>query len=86
MTPDYEMNLIGNMLSTVEGPSPAYLIGAITFGIIGSVGWYSYRKTGRHTRKWVAMALTLYPMIVDNTTLLYAIGVCLTLVMFFWQD
>jgi hypothetical protein len=40
-------------------PSPAYLIGAILFGIIG-YGAYRYgRKASLKTTKWIGIALTV---------------------------
>lgn len=55
-------------------PSPAYLFGAILFGIIG---WAAYRygkKSGISNIKWLGVALMLYPYAISETWLLYLVG------------
>lgn len=58
-------------------PTPAYLIGAVLFGLLG---WGAYRwgkKTGRPRTRWLGLALMLYPYAVSNTGWLYAVGIAL---------
>jgi len=58
-------------------PSPAYLIGAVLFGLIG---WGAYRYGKRMARsriKWLGVALMLYPYAISQTWLLYAVGALL---------
>ncbi|MDO8934063.1 MAG: hypothetical protein Q7U97_16850 [Rhodocyclaceae bacterium] len=56
-------------------PSPAYLLGAILFGIIG-YGAYRYgKKASNQTTKWLGVALMLYPYVVSLAWLLYVVGV-----------
>lgn len=58
-------------------PSPAYIAGAVLFGLIG-FGAYRYGKRAQAPRiKWIGVALMLYPYVVPNTWLLYLIGVAL---------
>jgi hypothetical protein len=58
----------------LELPGPAYLFGAILFGVIGWAAWRHGRKTGRPRAKWLGVALMLYPYAVSRTWLLYAVG------------
>ena len=58
-------------------PSPAYLFGAIVFGIVGLVAWRFGRKRQRPRTLWLGVALMFYPYLVSQTWLLYAIGVAL---------
>jgi len=58
-------------------PSPAYLIGAIVFGLLGWAAWRRGRKTGPRTTTWLGLALMVYPYAVSSTGLLYAIGLAL---------
>ncbi len=61
----------------LELPSPAYIFGAIVFGI---VGWVAYRQGRRREHRptlWMGVALMLYPYAVSSTWLLYAVGAAL---------
>jgi hypothetical protein len=58
-------------------PSPAYIFGAILFGIIGYVAFRRGRRTERHSLTWIGIALMLYPYAVSQTWLLWAVGVAL---------
>ncbi|MBL7088178.1 MULTISPECIES: hypothetical protein [Acidovorax] len=68
----------------LELPSPAYIVGAIVFGLIGmAVYWHGKRAQQRRTRWW-GVALMFYPYVVSATWLLYAVGVALCLGL--WWD
>jgi len=58
-------------------PSPAYLFGAIVFGLIGLVAWRYGRKGRRPLTQWLGVALMFYPYAVSRTWLLYAVGAAL---------
>lgn len=58
-------------------PSPAYLFGAIVFGIVGFVAWRYGRKAERARTRWLGLALMLYPYLVSQTWALYALGLAL---------
>ena len=58
-------------------PTPAYLLGAVLFGING---WVAYRrgKTALNPMlRWTGLALMLYPYAISETWMLWAIGVAL---------
>jgi apolipoprotein N-acyltransferase len=61
----------------LELPSPAYIFGAIVFGLIGLVAFRRGRKSGRRTTLWLGVALMVYPYAISRTWLLYAVGVAL---------
>lgn len=61
----------------LELPGPAYLFGAIVFGLVGLVAFRRGRKAGRRTTTWLGVALMLYPYAVSATWLLYAVGLAL---------
>ena len=61
----------------LELPSPAYLVGAIVFGLLGLAAWRRGRKTGPRTTTWLGLALMVYPYGVSSTWLLYAVGLAL---------
>ncbi len=61
----------------LELPTPAYLAGAIVFGLIGLVAFQRGRKSGRPRTRWLGVALMLYPYAVSRTWLLYAVGLAL---------
>ena len=55
-------------------PGPAYLAGAILFGILGYVTYRRGRSSGRAALTWPGIALMLYPYAVSQTWLLWAVG------------
>ena len=63
-------------------PGPAYIFGAIVFGLIG-FGAYRYgKRTGRQPTKWIGVALMLYPYAIEQTWLLYVVGAVLCAALF----
>ncbi|CAD5372889.1 conserved hypothetical protein [Rubrivivax sp. A210] len=60
-------------------PTPAYLFGALLFGILGLAAFRYGRQNERPRAKWMGVALMLYPYLVAQTWLLYLIGVLLCL-------
>jgi predicted membrane-bound mannosyltransferase len=58
-------------------PTPAYMLGAILFGIIGYVAFRHGRKTARPILTWTGLALMLYPYAIDQTWLLFTVGMAL---------
>ena len=58
-------------------PSPAYLFGAILFGLIGFAAWRYGRKAGRPRTLWLGVALMFYPYLTPGIGLLYGVGVAL---------
>ena len=67
-------------------PSPAYIFGAIVFGIIGFAAYRYGKKTERRITKWLGIALMLYPYAISQTWMLYVVGVALCAGMFFDRD
>lgn len=61
----------------LELPSPAYIAGAILFGISGYVAFRRGRKAGRPELTWAGIALMFYPYAVSSTWLLWAVGAAL---------
>ena len=58
-------------------PSPAYLFGAVVFGLIG-IGAYRLGKRAQRPRtKWLGVALMLYPYAISLTWMLYVVGAAL---------
>jgi hypothetical protein len=64
-------------------PSPAYLMGAIVFGLIGFAAFRYGRKSDRPVPLWLGVALMLYPYAISQTVLLYAVGTALCVGLFF---
>lgn len=55
-------------------PSPAYIVGAILFGLVGYAAFRRGRRTSRSVLTWTGLALMLYPYAVSQTWLLWAVG------------
>jgi hypothetical protein len=60
-------------------PTPAYIFGAIFFGIVGLAAWRYGRTHESAPIKWMAVALMLYPYLISRTWLLFAVGIALCL-------
>ena len=58
-------------------PTPAYIAGALLFGLLGLAAYRYGKKTERPRSKWLGVALMLYPYVVPQTWLMYVIGVVL---------
>ncbi|MEO7954291.1 MAG: hypothetical protein ABIR35_09410 [Polaromonas sp.] len=58
-------------------PSPAYIVGAILFGIAGYMAFRRGRKAARPELTWTGVALMVYPYAVSQTWLLWAVGAAL---------
>lgn len=59
-------------------PSPAYLFGALVFGLIGMVAFGRGRKASNPMLMWTGVVLMVYPYAVGETWLLWTVGVGLT--------
>ena len=58
-------------------PSPAYIVGAILFGIAGYMAFRRGRKAAKPELTWTGVALMVYPYAVSQTWLLWAVGAAL---------
>ncbi|HJV92193.1 MAG TPA: hypothetical protein VJ572_01905 [Azonexus sp.] len=66
-------------------PTPAYLIGAILFGIIGYVAYRHGKRRSIKAAKWIGIALMLFPYAISATWLMYAVGAGLCVALFFFR-
>ena len=71
--------IMGDELKNLESlglvlPTPAYISGAILFGILGYVAFRRGRKTTRPVLTWTGVALMLFPRAVPQTWLLWLVG------------
>ncbi|MDE2146280.1 MAG: hypothetical protein KGJ24_06290 [Burkholderiales bacterium] len=69
-------------LSTLQSmglhlPSPAYLFGAIVFGLVGMVAFRLGRRREQPVTWGLGVALMAYPYVVSNTLVMYLIGAAL---------
>jgi len=55
-------------------PSPAYLFGAILFGIIGFAAYRYGKKASLPAIKWIGVALMFYPYLISETWMMYVLG------------
>jgi hypothetical protein len=63
-------------------PSPAYLFGAVAFGLIGLSAYRLGKRTQRPRTKWLGVALMLYPYAISLTWLLYVVGAALCVALY----
>ena len=67
----------------IKLPSPAYIVGAIVFGIVGLAAFVHGKRAGRPRTRWLGLALMLYPYVVWQTWLLYLVGIGLSVAVWF---
>ncbi len=58
-------------------PSPAYIFGAVMFGLVGYAAFRMGRKQQRVRAVWIGVALMLYPYLISQTWLMYVVGTVL---------
>lgn len=58
-------------------PTPAYLIGALLFGIFGLAAYRYGKKASLQHFRWIGVVLMLFPYAVSETWLLYLVGAVL---------
>jgi len=63
-------------------PTPAYIVGAVVFGIVGYLAFRHGRKAARPAPMWIGVGLMLYPYAISATWLLYVVGVGLCVGLF----
>jgi hypothetical protein len=63
-------------------PSPAYIFGAIVFGLLGMVAFSRGKKASQPLLTWTGVALMLYPYAIGETWLLWSVGVGLSALVF----
>lgn len=63
-------------------PSPAYLWGAILFGLLGMVAFSRGRKASQPVLMWTGVVLMVYPYVIGQTWLLWSVGLGLTALVF----
>jgi uncharacterized membrane protein len=67
-------------------PSPAYLLGAIFFGLVGYAAYRYGKKKTLSRVKWLGVALMIYPYAITATWLLYIIGFGLCVALYLWRE
>lgn len=68
-------------------PTPAYIFGAILFGVIGFTAYRYGKKTGSTRTRWLGAALMFYPYLIgSDTRILYLTGAALCLAVYFFRD
>jgi hypothetical protein len=63
-------------------PSPAYIFGAILFGLLGMVTFSRGKKTSQPLLTWTGVALMLYPYAISETWLMWSVGIGLSALVF----
>ncbi len=56
-------------------PPASYIFGAILFGMLGYVAFRRGRKAAKPVLVWIGVVMMLYPYLVSETWLLWAVGV-----------
>jgi hypothetical protein len=66
-------------------PSPAYLLGAIIFGIIGFAAYRYGKKAELPYPKWIGVVLMFYPYAVSDTLWMYLVGCALCVALYIFR-
>jgi hypothetical protein len=67
-------------------PSPANLFALIIFSVTGFAIFNYARKQAKWRTAGIGVALMVYPYFVDQTWLLYAIGLALCAALYFFRE
>jgi hypothetical protein len=70
-----ELNQLESLGLTL--PTPAYILGAILFGIVGWVAFRRGRQKSSNLLIWTGVILMLYPYAISDTWLLWLLGAAL---------
>jgi hypothetical protein len=73
-------------LSGLSLPAPAYLFGALLFGLIGFAAFRYGKRVGRPRTRVIGVVLMLYPYLITRTLWLYAVGTVLCVGLFLDRD
>jgi hypothetical protein len=79
-----ELNSLQSLGLTM--PTPAYLVGAIVFGLLGFAGYRYGKQHARPYVKWLGVGLMFYPYAIAQTWQLYAIGLLLCAAGYHFRD
>jgi hypothetical protein len=78
-----ELNTLGSLGLSL--PTPAYLIGALLFGVVGYAAYRYGKRMSLEKVKWTGVVLMLYPYAISSTALLYLVGAGLCLALYIWR-
>lgn len=78
-----ELQTLGDVGLTL--PSPAYIFGAVLFGIIGFAAYRYGKKAELPMPKWTGVALMLYPYAISETWLMYVVGAGLCVALYVYR-
>jgi ABC-type transport system involved in multi-copper enzyme maturation permease subunit len=67
-------------------PSPGVLFAGLIFGLIGIAAFTYGRKSAQFRPMLIGVALMAFPYFVSGLWLLYAIGIGLCIVLYFWTE
>lgn len=67
-------------------PTPAYMISAILFGIVGIAAYRYGKKASLAKPKWIGLALMLYPYAISETWMLYVVGAALCAGLYIFRE
>lgn len=67
-------------------PSPANLFAALIFGVVGLAAFLYGKKQAKMGPLVIGLLLMIYPYFIEETWILYAIGVTLTVAIYFFRD
>lgn len=64
----------------------ANIMAWVIFGLIGMFAFKYGRKEKSYKPLIIGVVLMVYPYFVSNTIVLYAVGIVLTSLLYFWKD
>ena len=65
---------------------PAKIMAYLIFGAVGFVAFVYGKKNTLWRTMIIGIALMVYPYFVSGTTVLYLVGIVLTLALYFWKE
>jgi hypothetical protein len=65
--------------------SPMYLLGGFIMGVVGLYYWRQGRKRQYPRTMWTGVVLMAYPLFVNNTILMWCLGIFLWAVAYYFK-
>jgi hypothetical protein len=74
------------MLEGFVMPSAAYLFASIVFSTVGFAAFMYGKKSLSWKTMSLGVALMVYPYFIEQTWLVYVVGIILSVALYFWRD
>ena len=69
-----------------KGLNWANILAMLIFGAVGFIAFTYGKKNGSFKPMTIGIVLMIYPYVITNTIAMYAVGIGLSALLYFWRD